>query len=199
MKTNPLLKLALELGPLAIFFAVNASRGIFAGTAAFMGATVLALGVSYVIHRTVPIMPLVTAVFVLVFGGLTLYLANDLFIKIKPTLVNLTFAGILIFGLLTRRIFLKLILEAVVQLTERGWLVLTRAWIGFLLFLAAANEVVWRNASTEFWIAFKAFGVMPMTMLFSVVSLIPVMQRYAIPTPDQGDDPRPNPDPVDKA
>lgn len=193
MKTHPLVKLALELGPLAVFFATNASKGIFVATAAFMAATVIALGVSYAITRTIPVVPLVTAVFVVVFGGLTLYLANDLFIKIKPTLVNLTFAAVLIFGLVTRRVFLKLVLGTVVQLTERGWLVLTRAWIGYLLFLAAANEVVWRGASTETWVAFKTFGVMPMTMAFSVLSLIPVMQRHAI-MPEKNDDA-----PVDKA
>lgn len=193
MKIHPLLKLSLELGPLIIFFAVNSAQGIFAGTAAFMAATIVALGVSYVITRTIPLVPLVTAVFVVVFGGLTLYLANDLFIKIKPTLVNLTFAAVLIFGLVTRRMFIKLVLGPVVQLTEPGWLALTRAWIGYLLFLAAANEVVWRTASTETWIAFKTFGVMPMTMAFSVLSLIPIMQRYAI-EPEKNDDA-----PVDKA
>lgn len=197
MKLHPVAKLATELGPLAIFFVVNGQKGIFAGTAAFMAATVVALGISWVITRTIPLVPLVTGVFVVVFGGLTLYLANDLFIKVKPTLVNLTFAGILGFGLLTGRMFLKLVLGTVVELTARGWLVLTRAWIGYLVFLAAANEVVWRTASTEFWIAFKAFGVMPMTMAFSVLSLIPVMQRYTV-QPENAPE-NTNDTPVDKA
>ena len=195
MKMHPLLKLVLELGPLGVFFLVNGSKGIFPATAAFMAATVVALIVSYTITRKLPVMPLVTGVFVVVFGGLTLYLANDLFIKIKPTLVNLTFAAALTFGLFTGRMFLKLVLESVVQLTERGWVILTRAWIGYFLFLAAANEVVWRTVSTETWVTFKVFGVMPMTMLFSVASLIPVMQRYAITRPENDD----NDAPVDKA
>lgn len=197
MKMHPLLKLALELGPLGIFFLVNGSKGIFAGTAAFMAATVVALVISYVMLRKVPIMPMVTGVFVLVFGGLTLVLADELFIKIKPTLVNLTFAAILTFGLMTGRVFLKLILESVVQLTGRGWTLLTRAWIGYFLFLAAVNEVVWRSFSTDTWVSFKVFGVMPMTMLFSVLSLIPVMQRHAAPiiTPENGGD---DDAPVDK-
>lgn len=197
MKMHPLLKLALELGPLGVFFLANGRFGIFAATAAFMAATVVALAVSYLMLRKLPVMPLVTGVFVLVFGGLTLWLADDLFIKIKPTLVNLTFALILAFGLMTGRMFLKLVLESVVQLVERGWIVLTRAWIGYFLFLAAANEAVWRTMPTDTWVTFKVFGVMPMTMAFSVLSLIPVMQRYAV-QPDK------NPDddgdtPVDKA
>ena len=108
--------------------------------------------VSYAITRTLPIMPLVTAVFVLVFGGLTLLLANDLFIKLKPTIVNLTFAAILFVGLKTGRLFIKLVLESAVQLTERGWIILTRAWIGFFIVLAALNEIVWRTLPTDAWV-----------------------------------------------
>jgi intracellular septation protein len=192
MKMNPLLKLALELGPLAVFFVVNSSRGIYAGTAVFMATTVVALAVSYAIARTIPIMPLVTGVFVLVFGGLTLYLANDLFIKIKPTIVNLTFAATLFIGLSTGRLFIKLVLESALQLTDRGWIILTRAWIGFFLVLAAINEIVWRTTSTDTWVTFKVFGIMPLTLLFSAAT-VPIMLRHAAPpeTPpkDRGDAP----------
>ncbi len=155
MKMNPLLKLVLEIGPLAVFFLTNASRGIFVGTAAFMVATVLALAVSYILCRTIPIMPLVTAAFVLLFGGLTLWLANDMFIKIKPTIVNLLFAAILFIGLKTNRLFIKLVLDGAFHLTERGWVVLTRAWAGFFVVLAALNERVgkdfriWYGSTTE--------------------------------------------------
>jgi intracellular septation protein len=179
MKMHPLLKLVLELGPLAVFFAVNSSRGIYAGTAVFMAATVVALAVSYAIARTVPVMPLVTGVFVVVFGGLTLYLANDVFIKLKPTIVNLTFAAILFIGLRTRRLFIKLVLESALQLTERGWIILTRAWIGYFLVLAAINEIVWRTTSTDTWVTFKVFGIMPLTLLFSAAT-VPVMLRHAL-------------------
>lgn len=178
-KMPPLLKLALEMGPLAVFFGVNTSFGILPGTAAFMAATVVALGLSYAIARTVPIMPLVTAVFVLVFGGLTLYLADETFIKLKPTIVNVMFASILFVGLLTGRLFIKLILEAAFQLTERGWLLLTRAWIGFFLLLAAINEIVWRNFSTDAWVNFKVFGIMPLTLLFSL-AMLPIIMRHAL-------------------
>jgi intracellular septation protein len=200
MKMNPLLKLALELGPLAIFFAVNSSRGIYAGTAVFMAATVVALAVSYAIARTVPVMPLVTGVFVLVFGGLTLYLANDIFIKLKPTIVNLTFAAILFSGLRTGRLFIKVVLESALQLTERGWLILTRAWIGYFLVLAAINEIVWRTTSTDTWVTFKVFGIMPLTLLFSAAT-VPVMLRHALPAAPEAETPPKNGGdaPVDRA
>src|SRR5262249_39516713 len=136
--------------------------------------------VSYIIARTIPVMPLVTAVFVIVFGGLTLYLADETFIKLKPTIVNLLFATILFVGLLTNRLFIKLVLEAAFQLTERGWLIVTRAWIVFFVFLAALNEAVWRNTSTDTWVNFKVFGIMPLTILFSF-AMIPIIMRHALP------------------
>jgi len=185
-KTNPLLKLALEMGPLAVFFIANTKFGIFTGTAAFMVATVIALGVSYALMRTIPVMPLVTAGFVLVFGGLTLYLADETFIKLKPTIVNLMFAGILFAGLVTGRLLIKIVLESAFQLTERGWLLLTRAWIAFFLFLAALNEVVWRNFPTDTWVDFKVFGVMPLTLLFSF-ALMPVILRHQLNPTDNAD------------
>lgn len=186
-KMNPLVKLALEMGPLVVFFLVNSSRGIFIGTAAFMTATVVALAVSYVIARTIPVMPLVTAVFVLVFGGLTLTLADETFIKLKPTIVNLLFAAILAGGLLTGRMFIKLVLESALHLTERGWVVITRAWIGFFLVLALLNELVWRNVPTDTWVNFKVFGIMPLTLLFSF-SMIPLIMRHSLP--DDGAKPK---------
>lgn len=178
-KMPPLFKLVLEMGPLGVFFGVNATFGIFPGTAAFMAATVVALGLSYAVARTIPVMPLVTAVFVVIFGGLTLYLADETFIKLKPTIVNLMFAAILLVGLFIGRLFIKLIFESAFQLTERGWVLLTHAWIVYFGFLAALNEVVWRNFSTDTWVSFKVFGVMPLTFVFSLV-LFPVIMRHAI-------------------
>jgi intracellular septation protein len=185
-QTNPLLKLALEFGPLAVFFFANSQYGIFPGTAAFMVATVAALAASYVLMRTIPKMPLITAVFVLIFGGLTLYLADETFIKLKPTIVNLMFASILFIGLVTRRLLIKIVLEGAFQLTERGWLLLTRAWIAFFLFLAALNEVVWRNFSTDTWVDFKVFGVMPLTLLFSF-ALMPIIMRNTLRPAEDAD------------
>ena len=190
MKMNPLLKLVLEIGPLAVFFLANASKGIFVGTAAFMVTTVLALAVSYVLCRKIPIMPLVTAVFVLLFGGLTLWLADETFIKIKPTIVNLLFAAILFIGLKTNRLFIKIVLDGAVHLTDRGWLILTRAWAGFFVALAALNEIVWRNTTTDMWVNFKVFGIVPLTLLFSL-AMVPLIMRYTVQPPD---DAKPNVD-----
>lgn len=178
-KMNPMLKMALEIGPLVIFFGVNGVFGIFPGTAAFMAATAVALGLAYALARTIPIMPLVTAAFVLIFGGLTLYLADETFIKLKPTIVNLLFGAILFVGLLTGRLFIKVVFGTAFQLTDRGWLLLTRAWIVFFVFLAALNEFVWRTFSTDTWVSFKVFGVLPLTVLFSF-ALFPVMMRHAL-------------------
>jgi intracellular septation protein len=177
---RPMLKLVLEMGPLVVFFLANARYGILTGTALFMIATVAALIASRFTLGKIPVMPLVSGVFVLVFGGLTVALSNDLFIKLKPTIVNLCFAGILLFGLMTGRLYIKLVLEAALNLTDRGWLLMTRAWIAFFLFLAVANEIVWRTMSTDAWVKFKVFGVMPMTVLYSL-ALVPLIMKHTIP------------------
>jgi len=176
----PLLKLVLELGPLATFFLVNARVDLFAATAAFMAATVVALVVSYTLVRRLPIMPLVSGAVVLVFGGLTLVLQDELFIKLKPTIVNLLFAGVLLGGLAFGRPLLGLVFDQVIRLDADGWRKLTLRWALFFLFLAALNEVVWRNFATDVWVNFKVFGVMPLTILFAMAQ-IPLMQRHALP------------------
>lgn len=177
--TNQWLKLGLELGPLVVFFVVNGRLGILTATAVFMAATGIALAISYAISRTLPVMPMVSGAFVLVFGGLTLYLADETFIKLKPTIVNSLFAAILAGGLYFGKLFIKIVLESAVQLTDRGWLILTRCWIGFFIFLALVNEVVWRNFSTDAWVSFKVFGIMPITLAFSF-ALVPIMLKHAI-------------------
>lgn len=196
---NGLLKLALELGPLVTFFAVNNRakawdlsdvaifRGapeeqvaILAATLAFMIATVIALTISLAMFRKVPVMPLVSGVVVIVFGGLTLYLQNDLFIKMKPTIVNVLFASVLLGALwLFRRPLLKFVFDSVIELDEEGWRKLSFRWACFFLFLAVLNEVIWRGFSTDFWVSFKVFGVMPLTIAFAI-SQMPLMQRHAI-------------------
>ncbi len=173
-----LVKLALDLGPLIVFFVVNSLYGIFPATAAFMVAIGASLAISWVIHREIAPMPLITAVFVLIFGGLTLYLDNELFIKLKPTIVNLLFAAILFGGLLVKRPLLQPLLHSVIQLEEQGWRILTLRWALFFVFLALANEVVWRYFSTDFWVSFKLFGVMPMTVLFGMAQ-VGLLKRYA--------------------
>jgi intracellular septation protein len=178
-----LAKLAVELGPLLIFFGVNAAAGIFAGTAAFMAATVISLGFAWLRYHKVPVMPLVSAVIVLVFGGLTLYLHDDTFIKLKPTIVYSMFAALLAMGLVTGKPVLEFLFGPVFKLTEEGWRKLTLRWAVFFVAMAVLNEFVWRNFSTDAWVSFKAFGFLPLTFLFAVLQ-VPLMQRYG--EPDDG-------------
>ena len=173
-----LLKLAIELGPLLVFFGTNAAAGIYAGTAAFMAATIVSLVVAWFAYHKVPIMPLVSGVIVLVFGGLTLYLRDETFIKLKPTIVYLTFAAFLGAGLLLRKPVLELLLGSVFNLTELGWRKLTLRWALFFIAMAVLNELVWRNVSTDAWVSFKAFGFLPLTFIFAMAQM-PLMQRYS--------------------
>lgn len=175
---NPLLRLALDLGPLLLFFAVNAYYGIFAATAAFMAAILVALIASRVLTGQFAKMPLVTAVFVVVFGGLTLWLQDETFIKIKPTIIYLLFAGLLLGGLALGRNFLQALLGEAFSLTQRGWRLLTWRWAGFFVVLAAVNEIVWRTYSTDTWVAFKTFGFLPLTLLFAAAQ-VGLLQKYA--------------------
>ena len=191
---NPLLKLALELGPLAVFFFANA-RGamlvewfpeladlggpIFIATAAFMVAIAISLSVSYVLTRRLPIMPVVTGVVVLVFGGLTLYLQDELFIKLKPTIVNVLFGSVLLGGLLFGKSLLGYVFDSVFKLDAEGWRKLTLRWGLFFFFLAVVNEVVWRSFSTDFWVSFKVFGMMPLTFVFTL-SQMPLISKHSL-------------------
>ncbi|MFO7478515.1 MAG: septation protein A [Methyloceanibacter sp.] len=188
----PLLpKLLIELGPLLIFFVGNAWGGIYVGTAAFMAATLISLAVARFRYHKLPVMPLVSAVIVFVFGGLTLYLQNETFIKLKPTIVYSMFAALLVAGLLMRKPLLQLLFGPVFMLTEVGWRKLTFRWVAFFVAMAIVNEFVWRNFSTDTWVSFKAFGFLPLTFLFALMQ-VPLMQSYGEPQPGSGpgDNPR---------
>ena len=174
---NPGLKLALDIGPLILFFVVNAKAGIFAATAAFMAAVVVALVVSYVLIRRFPVMTVVSAVIVMVFGGLTIFLHDDTFIKMKPTLIYLLFAGVLGGGLLLRKPLLSIVFDSVFHLTDEGWRKLTIRWAVFFLVMAVLNEIVWRTQSTDFWVSFKLFGFVPLTFVFALAQL-PLMKKH---------------------
>ena len=178
---DQLLKLAVEVGPLVVFFVVNARAGIFWGTGVFMGATVLSLIASRILFGRIPVMPLVTGVCVMVFGGLTLWLQDDHFIKLKPTIVNALFAGALFIGLLAGQSLLRVIFGEVFRLTDEGWRKLTLRWAFFFTFLAVLNEVVWRSFTTDTWVSFKVFGVMPLTMAFAVAQ-VGLLRQYEQPT-----------------
>jgi intracellular septation protein len=169
----------LEIGPLVLFFAVNWKAGIFWATGVFIPATLIAVAVSWWLLRTTPVMPLVTAVFVTVFGGLTLWLQDDTFIKMKPTIVNLLFAAMLLVGIYYRRAFLKYAFGSVFRMTEEGWRICTLRWAAFFVLLAVLNEIIWRNFSTDTWVSFKVFGIMPLTMVFAAAQL-PLIKKYGL-------------------
>ena len=175
---HPLLKLVFDLGPLVLFFAANSRFGIFTATATFMVAVVAALAASYALTRTLPIMPVVTAIIVPVFGGLTLALHNDLFIKIKPTIIYVLFGAVLVGGLLFNKPLLGVVFDSLFHLTAEGWRKLTWRWAIFFFLLAVLNEIVWRNSSTDTWVTFKAFGVVPLTFLFGALQY-PLLKKYA--------------------
>lgn len=174
---NPFLKLGLELGPLIVFFIVNQRSDLFSATAIFMVAVLISLGLSRHFMKHWPVMPLVSAVVVLIFGGLTLWLHDETFIKVKPTIVNMLFGATLLIGLAFGKSLLAFALDMVIELTDLGWKKLTFRWGVFFFFLAALNEIIWRTQTTEFWVSFKVFGTMPITILFAVAQT-PLILRH---------------------
>ena len=198
---NPTLKLLLDLGPLVLFFLANSRpalflplvspilpadiasgerTGIFVATAVFMAAIVIAFVVSYVLTRHLPVMPLVTAIIVLVFGSLTLVLHDELFIKLKPTIIYLLFGAVLLGGLAFGKPLLGMVFDSVFHLTDEGWRKLTLRWALFFFALAILNEIVWRTQTTDVWVSFKVFGVVPLTFLFGALQY-PLLMKYAAP------------------
>lgn len=197
---NPFVKLALDLGPLLLFFYANARpslflpmlapvfpviasdgerAGIFVATAVFMVAVVVALIVSYALIRRVPPMAVVSLAIVLVFGGLTLALHNDTFIKMKPTIIYALFAAVLIGGLVLKKPLLEMVFDSVFHLREEGWRILTLRWALFFAGMAVLNEIVWRTTSTDVWVSFKVFGAMPLTLVFAMLQYR-VLTKYAV-------------------
>lgn len=193
---HPMLKLALELGPLMIFFFANL-RGpwlvekfpaltalggpLFVATALFMAATILSLLVSKIVLGHLPIMPFVSGIVVLIFGSLSIYLQNETFIKMKPTIVNALFGVALLGGLAFGKSLLGYVFNAAFQLDAEGWRKLTLRWGIFFLFLAVLNEVVWRNFSDDFWVAFKVWGTMPVTIIFTLAQMPLIMKHTVAP------------------
>jgi len=176
-RPHPLFKLATELGPLMVFFVANAKFNLFVATGAFMVAVIAAMIASYAVTRHVPMMAIVTAVVVIVFGTLTLVLHDETFIKVKPTIVYTLFASILGGGLLFGRSFIAIMFDQMFNLTPQGWRALTLRWSLWFLAMAVLNEIVWRTQSTDVWVTFKAFGMVPLTMLFAVTQM-PLIKRH---------------------
>jgi intracellular septation protein len=178
-QSPPWLRPVVEYGPIVVFFIAYYMADLFAATASIMIATALALSLSYIVERRIPMMPLITAGIIGVFGGLTLWLQDETFIKMKPTIIQAIFGTVLILGLLVKRLFLKQLMGAAWHITDEGWRVLTVRFTLFFFLLAALNEVVWRTQSTEVWVNFKVFGLMGLTIVF-VLTQLPLLKRYAI-------------------
>ena len=182
----PLLKLILDLAPLGAFFIGFKLFGLQGATMCIIAVTAASLLISYAMTRRIALSPLITGVVVALLGGLTLYLNSELFIKIKPTIVNVIFAGILFYGLAKGKGLLRHLFETAFQLTEEGWKLLSLRWACFFLFLAALNEVVWRSVPTETWVNFKVFGMLTLTVLFTLLQF-PLVLKHKIeeaPPPD---------------
>lgn len=173
------MKLLIEMGPLMAFFIGNWFAGIFWGTGIFMVATLIALALSWTLTGKLAIVPLVSAGFVAIFGALTLWLQSDLFIKVKVTLINALFGAILLGGLAYGRSYLKLVMGEAMKLPEAAWRTLTLRWGVFFLGLALLNEIVWRTVTTDTWVNFKVFGLLPLTLLFALANA-PYMAKHMI-------------------
>ncbi|MBN06629.1 MAG: septation protein A [Rhodospirillaceae bacterium] len=172
------LKPSVEYGPIAIFFVAFNLADLFVATAAIMIATTLALALSYVVERRVPMMPLITAALVGIFGGLTLWLNDETFIKMKPTIIQAIFGSVLFVGLLANRLFLKSLMGSVWHMTDKGWKILTMRFSVFFYLSAILNEAIWRTQSIDFWVNFKVFGLTGLTITF-VVSQLPLLKRFS--------------------
>ncbi|WP_336278679.1 septation protein A [Bartonella sp. CB175] len=190
---SPTFKFFLEMGPLVVFFIANYkgewlinnielfknfNKPIFPATALFMVAIVIALSLSWILARKIPVMPLISGIFVLIFGFLTLWLNNDTFIKMKPTIINCIFSLILFGGIFFEKPLLRYAFDSTLKLDDLGWKKLTYRWAFFFIFLAFLNEIVWRNFSDNFWTSFKVFGVMPITVLFMLLQM-PIIIKHS--------------------
>jgi len=169
----------VEYGPIATFFVAYNMAELFIATASIMVATALALTLSYAVERRIPMMPLITAGIVGIFGGLTLWLNDETFIKMKPTIIQAIFGSILIGGLLANRLFLKSLMGSAWHMTDKGWRILTLRFSLFFFLSATLNEAIWRTQSTDFWVNFKVFGLMGLTFVF-IVSQILLLKRFSL-------------------
>jgi intracellular septation protein len=183
-EAKPLVKLLIDFGPLVAFFAVyfgveryQPDAGIYWATGVLMAATLAALVASRLLLGRFSVPPLITAVLVVIFGALTIWLQDPRFIMMKPTIIYLLFAGVLAFALVTRRPLLKLVMGEALQLTDEGWRKLTLRWLGFFVAMALLNEIVWRSFSQQTWVTFKAWGILPLTLIFAFAQ-VGLIRRY---------------------
>ena len=172
-------KLLIDIGPLAVFFVFYTRSDLKTAILPFMIATIIAVLFSYIMEKKIPIMPTVGAVIILVFGGLTIYFDNETFFKMKPTIINLLFAGVLYGGIVLNKSLLRYLLGAALKLQDEGWDILTKRWIGLFIALAILNEIIWRTQTTDIWVNFKVFGILPITFIFTLTQFSTI-KKYQI-------------------
>jgi len=172
-------KLLIDIGPLAVFFIFYSRGDLKTAILPFMIATIIAVLFSYILEKKIPIMPTVGAAIILIFGGLTIYFDNETFFKMKPTIINLLFAGILYGGIILNKSLLRYLLGAALKLQDEGWDILTKRWIGFFIALAILNEIIWRTQTTDMWVNFKVFGILPITFIFTLTQFSTI-KKYQI-------------------
>ena len=180
--SRPIIKFAADFGPLLIFFTIyfNNENDLKTAIPPFIVATLIALIVIYFLEKRIPMVPLVSGILITFFGGLTLYFDNKIFFYMKPTIINILFAAVLFFGrYFTQKPLLKKFFQNAFELEDEGWKKLNHRWIGFFLFIAILNEIVWRTQSEVFWVNFKVWGLLPISFLFAA-SQIPLINKYKI-------------------
>ena len=177
---NSFIKLFIDIGPLAVFFIYYKISGdLIDAILPLMLATVISVIISYILEKKIPIMPTLGAGIVIIFGGLTIIFDNKIFIFMKPTIINIIFAGILYGGIIFKKPLLKYLLGSALKLEEVGWIILTQRWAAFFIALAVLNEIVWRTMSEDFWVSFKVFGILPITFIFTMTQF-PLIKKYQI-------------------
>ena len=179
---RPIIKLLADFGPLLIFFVIyfNNDNNLKIAIPPFIIATLIALAVVYFLEKRIPMVPLTGGILITLFGGLTLYFDNKVFFYMKPTIINLLFAGVLFFGkFFTKKPLLKMFFQSAFDLEDEGWRKLNYRWIGFFIFVAILNEIVWRTQSEVFWVNFKVWGLLPISFVFAA-SQFPLINKYKI-------------------
>lgn len=172
-------KLLIDIGPLAVFFIFYSRGDLKTAILPFMIATIVAVLFSYILEKKIPLMPTFGAIIILIFGGLTIYFDNETFFKMKPTIINILFAGILYGGIIFKKPLLRYLLGAALKLEDKGWDILTKRWISFFIALAILNEIVWRTQTTDVWVNFKVFGILPITFIFTLTQFTTI-KKYQI-------------------
>ena len=177
---NSFIKLFIDIGPLAVFFIYYKFSGdLIEAILPLMLATIISVVISYILEKRIPIMPTLGAGIVIIFGGLTIIFDNKIFIFMKPTIINIIFAAILYGGIILKKPLLKYLLGSALELEEEGWTILTQRWAAFFIALAILNEIVWRTQSTDLWVNFKVFGILPITFIFTITQF-PLIKKYQV-------------------